>query len=64
MPLGLSTFRIITYVLFLASLNFPAHNLIIKILQRRYGDGLVKKIPKCEKFSFRYSAALLDKMIR
>ena len=44
MPLDLSTFRIITYVfLFLARLRFPAQDSIVKILQRRYGDGFVNK---------------------
>ena len=61
MPLGLSTFRIITYVfLFLARLRFPAQDSIIKILRRRYGDGLVKKVRKFEKFDFKYRKALLD----
>ena len=51
MPLGLSTFRIITYAfLFLARLRFPAQDSIIKILRRRYGDGLIKKVWKFEKF--------------
>ena len=60
MALGLSTFRIITYVfLFLARLRFPAQVSIIKILQRRYGDGLVKKVQKFEKFDFKYRKALL-----
>ena len=61
MPLGLSTFRIITYVfLFLARLRFPAQDSIIKILRRRYGDGLVKKVRKFEKFDFKYRKPLLD----
>ena len=61
MLLGLSTFRIITYVfLFLARLRFPAQDSIIKILRRRYGDGLVKKVRKFEKFDFKYRKALLD----
>ena len=61
MALGLSTFRIITYVfLFLARLRFPAQDSIIKILRRRYGDGLVKKVQKFEKFDFKYRKALLD----
>ena len=61
MALGLSTFRIITYVfLFLAKLRFPAQDSIIKILRRRYGDGLVKKVQKFEKFDFKYRKALLD----
>ena len=51
MPLGLSTFHIITYAfLFLARLRFPAQDSIIKILRRRYGDGLIKKVWKFEKF--------------
>ena len=61
MPLGLSTFHIITYVfLFVARLRFPAQDLIIKILRRRYGNGLVKKVWKSEKFDFKYWKALLD----
>ena len=61
MPLGLSTFRIIKYVsLFLARLRFRAQDLIIKILGRRYGDDLVKKVQKFEKFDFKYRKALLD----
>ena len=61
MPLGLSTFRIITYVfLFLARLRFPDQDSIIKIFQRRYGDGLVIKVRKFEKFDFKYRKALLD----
>ena len=61
MPLGLSTFHIITYVfLFLARLRFPTQDSIIKILRRRYGDGLVKKVRKFEKFDFKYRKALLD----
>ena len=61
MPLGLSTFRIITYVfLFLARLRFPAQDSIIKMLRRRYGDGLVKKVQKFKKFDFKYRKALLD----
>ena len=61
MPLGLSTFRIITYMfLFLARLRFPAQDSIIKVLRRRYGDGLVKKVWKLEKFDFKYRKALLD----
>ena len=61
MPLGLSTFRIITYVfLFLARLRFPAQDSIIKMLRRRYGDGLVKKVRKFKKFDFKYRKALLD----
>ena len=39
MPLGLSTFCIITYVfLFLVRLRFPAQVSVIKILRRPYGD--------------------------
>ena len=58
MPVGLSTFRIITYVfLFLARLRFPAQDSIIKILRSCYGDGLVKKV---RKFDFKYRKALLD----
>ena len=61
MPPGLSTFCIITYVfLFLARLRFPAQDSIITILRRRYGDGLVKKVWKFEKFDFKYRKALLD----
>ena len=60
MPLGLSTFRIITYdFLLLARLRFPAQDLIIKILRRCYGDGLVKKVRKYEKFGFKYRKTLL-----
>ena len=33
---------------------------IIKISRRRYGDGLVKKFRKFEKFDFKYRKALLD----
>ena len=61
MPLGLSTFHIITYVfLFLARLRFPAQYSIIKILQRRYGDGFVRKVRKFEKFDYKYRKTLLD----
>ena len=61
MSLSLSTFRIITYVsLFLARLRFPAEDSIIKILQRRSGDDLVKKVRKFQKFDFKYRKALLD----
>ena len=61
MPLGLSTFHIITYMfLFLARLRLPAQDSIIKVLRRRYGDGLVKKVRKLEKFDFKYRKALLD----
>ena len=61
MPLGLSTFGIITYVLlFLARLRFPAQDSIIKILRRCYGDGLVKKVRTFEKFDFKYRKALVD----
>ena len=59
MPLGLSTFRIITYVfLFLARLRFPAQDSIIKLLRRRYGDCL--KVRKFERFDFKYRKALLN----
>ena len=55
MPLSLSTSHIITYVfLFLVRLRFPAQDSIIKILEIRYGDGLVKKVQKFEKFDFKY----------
>ena len=58
---GLSTFRIITYIfLVLARLRFPAQDSIIKILRRRDGDGLVKKVRKLEKSDFKYRKALLD----
>ena len=61
MPLGLSTFRIMTYMfLFLARLRFPAQDSIIKILRRGYGDGWVKKFWKLDKFDFKYRKALLD----
>ena len=61
MPPGLSTFHIIKYVsMFLARLRFPAQDSIIKILRRHYGDGLVKKVWKFEKFDFKYRKALLD----
>ena len=61
MPLGLSTFRIITYIfLFVARLRFPAQDSIIKILRRHYGDGLVKKVRKFEQFDLKYRKALLD----
>ena len=61
MPLGLSTFRIIRYVfLFLARLRFQAQDSIIRILRRRYGDDLVKKDQKFQKFDFKYRNALLD----
>ena len=61
MSLGLLTFHIITYVfLFLKRLRFLAQDSIIKILQRRYGDGLVKKVWKLEKFDFKYRKALPD----
>ena len=46
--------------MFLARLRFPAEDSIIKILRRRYGDGLVKKVRKFEKFDFKYRKALLD----
>ena len=58
MPLGLSTFHVITYVfLFLARLRFPAQDSIVKILRRRNGDDLVRKVWK---FDFKYRKALLD----
>ena len=61
MPRGLATFRIITNVfLFLARLRFPAQDSIIKNLRRRYGNGLVKKVQKFEKFDFKYRKAPLD----
>ena len=41
-------------------LRFPAQDSIIKILRRRYGDDLVKKVRKLEKFDFKYRKALLD----
>ena len=41
-------------------LRFPAQDSIIKILQRRYGDGLVKKVRKFKKSDFKYRKALLD----
>ena len=41
-------------------LRFPAQDSIIKILRRRYGDGLVKKVRKLEKSDFKYRKALLD----
>ena len=41
-------------------LRFPAQDSIIKILRRRYGDDLVKKVLKLEKFDFKYTKALLD----
>ena len=31
---------------------------IINILQKRYGDGLVKKVPKLEKCDFKYKKSL------
>ena len=61
MPRGLATFRIITNAfLFLARLRFPAQDSIIKNLRRRYGNGLVKKVQKFEKFDFKYRKAPLD----
>ena len=38
------------FFLFLARLRFSSENSIIKILQRCYGDGLIKKVRKFEKF--------------
>ena len=59
MPLGLSTFRIITYVfLFLARLRFPAQDSIFKILRRGYDDYL--EVRKFERFDFKYRKALLN----
>ena len=53
MPLGFSTFRIITFLfLFLTRLRFPAQDSIIKILQRHHGE--------LEKFDFKYRKYLLD----
>ena len=40
--------------------NLIGKRLIIKILRRRYGDGLVKKVRKFEKFDFKYWENLLD----
>ena len=61
MHLGLSTFRVITYVfLFLVRLRFPAQDSTIKILRRQCGDDLVEKVRKFEKFDFKYRKALLD----
>ena len=59
MPLGLSTFRIITCVfLFLARLKFPAQDSIIKILRRGYGDYL--EVRKFERFDFKYRKTSLN----
>ena len=44
--------------LFLARLRFPAQDSIIKILRRRYGHGLIKKIQKLEKFDFKCKKTL------
>ena len=61
MPLGLSTFPIITYIfLFPARLRFPAQDSIVKILRRRYGYVLVKKVRKFGKVDFKYRKPLLD----
>ena len=61
MHLGLSTFRIITYVfLFLVRLRFSAQDSIIEILRRHCGDGLVEKVRKFERSDFKYRKALLD----
>ena len=61
MPLGYQLFvSSHMFFLFLARLRFPAQDSIIKVLRRRYGDGLVRKVRKFEKFDFKYRKALLD----
>ena len=46
--------------MFVARLRFPAQDSIIQILRSRYGDGLVKKVWKFEKFDFKYRKSLLN----
>ena len=40
-------------------LRFPSQDSIIKILRRRYGNCLAKKVQKCKKFDFKYRKTLL-----
>ena len=61
MSLGSAAFRIATVVLlFLARIRFPAHNLLVDTLRKRYGKNLVKDARALEKLDFKYRIALLD----
>ena len=46
--------------LFLVRLRFPRHLSTIKVLQKRYGDVIVRKVREFEKLDFKYRKVLLD----
>ena len=46
--------------LFLVSLRFPRHLSTIKVLRKRYGDVIVRKVREFEKLDFKCKKVLLD----
>ena len=46
--------------LFLVRVPFPRHLLTIKVLRKRYGDVIVRKVREFEKLDFKYRKVLLD----
>ena len=46
--------------LFLVRLRFPRHLSTIKVLRKRYGDVIVRKVREFEKLDFKYRKVLLD----
>ena len=46
--------------LFLVCLRFPRHLSTIKVLRKRYGDVIVRKVREFEKLDFKYRKVLLD----
>ena len=46
--------------LFLVCLRFPKHLSTIKVLRKRYGDVIVRKVREFEKLDFKYRKVLLD----
>ena len=46
--------------LFLVRLRFPRHLSTIKVLRKRYGDVIVRKVREFEKLDFKYRKVSLD----
>ena len=46
--------------LFLVRVHFPRPLSTIKVLQKSYGDAIVKKVREFEKFGFKYRKVLFD----
>ena len=59
MPLVSAALRIATVaLLFLARIRFPAHNLLVGTLWKRYGQDMVKEVRPLEKLDFKYRKPL------